>query len=215
MFNVKHRVEAVLGWLGESLDSAGIRLLDEYADWLLDEALPAGGIGPHEGKRLEERHLADSLAFAIGVDPHAESVLDVGSGVGLPGIPLAILRPQSRFVLLDRSRRRSELAARAVRVLDLANVVVVKEGVETWREEQDGLVMRAALPAAEVFPHVRRLVRSGWPAIVGLSRRLDVPSIDSLRSAAGSQGLELEVVSVPVLDSPASLLRITQDVHGS
>jgi len=215
MFNVKHWVEAVLGWLGESLDATAIRLLEEYANWLLEEALPARGIGPNEGERVQERHLADSLAFAIGVDPHAGSVLDVGSGVGLPGIPLAILRPQSQFVLLDRSERRSELAARAVRVLDLANVVVVKGGIETWKEEQDGLVMRAALPADEVFPHVRRLVRFGWPAIMGLSRRSALPSVDALRSAAGSLGLELEVVTVPVLDSPTSLLRITQDVYGS
>ena len=215
MFNVKHWVEEVLAWLGESLDAAATGLLDEYSGWLLDEALPAGGIGPHEGERLQERHLADSLVFGIGVDPRARSVLDVGSGVGLPGIPLAILRPQTQFILLDRSNRRSELAGRAVRVLELTNVVVVQGSVETWRDEHDGLVMRAALRPDEVFPHVKGLVRSGWPAIVGFSRRSEVPSVDALRSAAGALGLELEVVRVPVLDSPTSLLRITQDAHAS
>ena len=210
MFNVKHWIEAVLGWLGESLSDAGIESLEEFAVWLREEALPAGGIGPQEGKRLEERHLADSLTFAAGVDPSADSVLDVGTGVGLPGIPLAILRPQSKFVLIDRSGRRADLAARAVRMLDLLNVSVVRESVENWTEVHDGMVMRSTLRPVKIFPHVGRLLRPGCSAIIGLSRSNHSPSIEILRSASSTFGLELDVVDVRVLDSPTSLLRITR-----
>lgn len=208
---MKHWVEGVLEWLGEEIDGHRLEKLSRYSDWLREEAAPAGGIGPGEGDRVVERHVADSLAFGVGFSPGQQEILDIGSGVGLPGIPLAILRCRSSLVLLDRSGRRCDLAERAVRILGLDNVVVSHGSAEDWKDRRDVLVMRAALPPTEAFPLVERLLRPTGVAVLGLSRETMRPPVATLESKAGEYGLAVEVIPVPVLDSPTSLLRIVRN----
>ena len=213
MFNVKHQVDAVLDWLGETMTAVAVEKLDRFGRWLATEAIAGGGLGPREGERIDERHLADSLAFARGLPTASSSVLDVGTGAGLPGIPLSLLRPESYFVLLDRSGRKVDLVSRAVRVLELENVSVMQADVSGWQEVHDGLVMRAALPLERAYPLVRRLLEHEGVAVFGLSRREDVvaPGTDSPVMQAEAFRLTATLVSVPVLDSPATLLRITRN----
>ena len=66
------------------------------------------------------------MTFGVGWDAPPDEVLDVGTGVGLPGIPLAILFPETMVTLLDRGGRRVRLLHRAVRVLGLPNVVIAQ-----------------------------------------------------------------------------------------
>ena len=137
-----------------------------YRDWLVAEAIPAGGIGPGEVSRLDTRHIADSLLFAMVMEP-TELVLDVGTGVGLPGIPLACLLPETRFVLLDRAARRVGLVRRAARILQLANVEVVHSDVSDWKDSVPTLVTRATIPPEDLLPSLKSLVTSGGIAVVG------------------------------------------------
>ncbi|MCI0543931.1 MAG: class I SAM-dependent methyltransferase [Actinobacteria bacterium] len=130
---------------GRELTSGEYALLERYRVWLGEEAIPAGGLGPSEGPRIWERHILDSLLFApyLG-DP--DTVWDVGTGVGLPGIPLAVIRPQTRFHLIDRSRRRADLVRRVVRILEIDNVVVIEDDIRRIRGTTDVMVTRASLP---------------------------------------------------------------------
>jgi 16S rRNA (guanine527-N7)-methyltransferase len=84
-----------------------------------------------EGAKMVSVHALDSLAIV----PHlqAGSVVDVGSGAGLPGIPLALMWPQSRVVLLDSNHKKAAFLRQAVIELGLANAEVVCERVELWR----------------------------------------------------------------------------------
>ena len=75
--------------LGITLSEVQVDQLQTYGRWLADEGVTAGGIGPEEPRRLFDRHLADSLTFLAGIPSSATTLLDVGSGVGLPGIPIA------------------------------------------------------------------------------------------------------------------------------
>ena len=81
--------EAAARWCGLELSQQQIDALSEYAEWLVAEAIPAGGLGPREASRIWDRHIADSLVFATAwrdVEvPH--ELLDIGSGVGLPESP--------------------------------------------------------------------------------------------------------------------------------
>lgn len=140
--------------------------LARYRDWLVAEALPAGGIGPGEVSRVDTRHIADSLLFSLFMEP-ADRVLDVGTGVGLPGIPLACLMPETGFVLLDRSARRVELVRRAARVLRLGNVEVVRSDVSAWEQAVPAVVSRATTPPEILLPTLKTLVSPGGIAVIG------------------------------------------------
>jgi 16S rRNA (guanine527-N7)-methyltransferase len=138
-----------------------------YERWLGNEAIAAGGLGPGELHRLHDRHVGDSLLFAVGLDPTPAHVLDLGSGVGLPGIPLAILLGATRFTLLDRSRRRVDLMRRAVRILELENVTVEQGEIEDWPDLEMAVVSRATLPPDRASALISPLLQPGGVAVLG------------------------------------------------
>ncbi len=111
-------------------------VINRYVDILANRGIEWGLIGPREGDRLWERHILNSVAGAA-LFPSGASVLDVGSGAGLPGIPLAILRPDLRLTLLDSLLRRTSFLELAVSELGLGGRVQVVRGraedhSETW-----------------------------------------------------------------------------------
>ena len=132
--------------MGVELGATALERLEVFEQWLAKEAIRAGGLGPGEVNRLHDRHIGDSILFGAGLDPITEHVLDIGSGVGLPGIPLAIVMGATRFTLLDRSGRRVDLMRRAVRILELENVVVEQGEIETRLDQESAVVSRATLP---------------------------------------------------------------------
>lgn len=198
------RAIAVASHLGVGLADKQQALLSRYHRWLIEEAIPGGGVGPHEKNRLWDRHIADSILFGIGVS-ESSSCLDIGTGVGLPGIPLAVAYPQTDFVLLDRSGRRCDLVRRAIAVLGLANCVVTHSEIKQFSGRFESIVSRAAIPPDQILFHVKRLLAPGGVAILGLSRagRGDFDTIKD-------DELTVSVVASPpeILDSTAHLLRI-------
>ncbi|MCP3974752.1 MAG: hypothetical protein GY720_09690 [bacterium] len=150
-------------------------MLTEFHGWLRAEALEAGGIGPDEGERLWRRHIADSLTFLAGLDG-VSSIVDVGSGVGLPGIPLAISLPDTQVTLLDRSERRCWLARRASRVLGLANVEVLQGEARQLRLGHAAAVSRATLPPQAFFDTARVLLPEGEVALTAVSHGATEPA---------------------------------------
>lgn len=111
-----------------------------------------------EIRKMVSGHLLDSLA----VVPHLRGarVLDVGSGAGLPGIPIAIACPERDIVLLDSSHKKTAFLRQAIADLALANASVVCERVEAWRTEQgfDIIISRAYAEIAEFAQQSKRLL---------------------------------------------------------
>lgn len=135
--------------------------------WLGDEGVRAGGIGPGEVDRLQRRHLADSILFASLLPPKTATVWDLGTGLGLPGVPLAIVMPGTEFHLLDRSRRRGDLLRRVVRILELENCQVVHGEITDLTEEMETIVSRATLPPDDLAAVARARLRPGGVAVAG------------------------------------------------
>ncbi len=218
MFHVEHdplaAVRRASEWVGHSLDAAQEGTLARYAEWLCVEAIPAGGLGPQEAARLWVRHVADSVTFAIGCKPETATGLDIGSGAGLPGIPLAILLPHVTFTLLDRSGRRCELLARAIRILDLSNVDVHRGEAADLVDRYDLVISRGSLRLLESVESMPRLVAPGGSAVYGLSHGSDGDSSDGVHNALAA-GWELVEVPHEILDSPARLLRMTVSYESS
>jgi len=211
MFHVEHDLPLVVrraaDWIGYQFDHDQAQVLFHYVDWLRIEAIPAGGLGPREPGRLWARHIADSLTFAIGAAEGTKTGLDVGSGVGLPGIPLAVLLPHVTFTLLDRSGRRCDLLGRAIRILGLGNVEVMHGAVVDVTNPHDLITLRASLTLPEALRAVPRVVTPGGSAVFGLSHR-SAERPEAVEEAVAA-GWDLIEIPREVLDSPARVLRMT------
>ena len=208
MFHGKHS--------GDGLERAALRVgidltalqrtqLDRFGEWLATEAVDAGGIGPAEETRLVDRHLADSIVFAAAWAKAPATILDVGSGVGLPGIPLAILYPDAAVTLLDRSRERCRLARRALRVVGLENVSVDQREALRAGGTWDAVTFRASLKPVDALRSALPLLSDHGCAVVGLSRSANPGDAPPAPTGAVVDLLEIDE---GVLDSPAWLLRM-------
>ncbi|MDH3538536.1 MAG: class I SAM-dependent methyltransferase [Acidimicrobiia bacterium] len=205
---VSYAVEAAR-YAGHPLSDVQIAQLEQYARWLEAEAIPAGGLGPREAERIWSRHIADSLTFAVGWPQAPGELLDVGTGVGLPGIPLAVAFPDTAVTLLDRGGRRIRLLHRAVRMLNLGNVVIAQGDALSVADEWGGLVFRASIPPPEAIGLANRILEPGAIAVLGLSTREEEPDrAQDLISLASALGLEAEIHQIPreLLDGTSWLL---------
>ncbi len=93
--------------------------------------------------KMVSHHLLDSLSIVNLVK--AGRLLDVGTGAGLPGIPLAIARPDIRITMLDSNNKKTAFVQQVVSELALTNAMVVNERVESWKQDEkfDAIVSRA------------------------------------------------------------------------
>ena len=129
--------------LGVEIDPTQAANLEAYERLLIDRALPLGMIAPGDRSHLRERHLVDSVraARALGAEP--KTVADLGSGAGLPGVPLAIVRPDLRFVLAEVRRGRVAFLELVVDSLGLGNVQVALGAIEKLAPPLDVCLARA------------------------------------------------------------------------
>ena len=105
-----------------SLSDAQLRRLDAYEALLLDPGVKRGVLSRGDAPRIKERHIADALRGATAV--RGPSACDLGSGGGLPGVPLAIARPDLGFVFAERRANRADFLQLVVRSLALENAEV-------------------------------------------------------------------------------------------
>jgi 16S rRNA (guanine527-N7)-methyltransferase len=148
MFHVKHvgRCEetgspaAPAGTWSEAASAVfgpRLEIAQRYAEVLAGAAVERGLLGPHEVDRLWERHLLNSAVVNELLDP-GDRVVDIGSGAGLPGLPLAIARPDLQIVLLEPLLRRSDFLREVVAELNLPVEVVRGRAEDPWVREQIG-----------------------------------------------------------------------------
>jgi 16S rRNA (guanine527-N7)-methyltransferase len=164
MFHVKHvEVSAaprVAGtFFGDRLDRA-----QRYTEILAGAGVERGLIGPREVDRLWDRHILNSVAVAELLEPD-ESVADIGSGAGLPGIPLALARPDLRVTLIEPLLRRSDFLREVIEELGI-DVAVVRGRAEelTVRQrvgETDVVVSRAVASLDKLTKWSMPLLRPG------------------------------------------------------
>ena len=154
------------------------------------------------------RHVLDSLSILPWVE--GPRVLDVGSGAGLPGIPLAIARPEDEFWLLDSNGKRTRFLTQVVAELRLRNVGVVRSRVEDYQPESlfNSVVSRAFATLADMVAGAGRLCAPGGRL---LAMKGAVPHAEI---AALPPGWRLEAVhplAVPGLDGERHLVVVARD----
>ena len=111
-----------------------------------------------EIRKMVSGHLLDSLAVVPHL--HGRRVLDVGSGAGLPGIPIAIACPERETVLIDSNHKKTAFLRQAIADMAIANASVVCERVESWRAQQgfDIIISRAYAELAEFVQQSKHLL---------------------------------------------------------
>jgi 16S rRNA (guanine527-N7)-methyltransferase len=165
-------------------------------------------------------HLADSLV-ALSLDPvrSARTIVDIGSGAGFPGLPLAIALPAASVSLLESNGRKADFLERAVAAAGLANVVVVRARAEEW---PDGIgrfdlgCARALAPLAVVAEYAVPLLMLGGSLVAWKGHREPDEEESGLRAAA-ELGLELaEIRQVqPFVDAEARHLYLMSKVRST
>lgn len=142
-------------------------------------------------------HVLDSLVVLPHLPMRGGTLADVGSGAGLPGIPLAIARPQWSITLIDASQKKAAFLRQAAIELKLANVTVREERVERWRPVARFAVVisRAFAELARFIAACRHLVEPGGvlAAMIGAA-------------PADAQGGEVIALRVPMLDAARHLV---------
>ena len=185
-------------------------LVSRYVDILADAGVVRGLIGRREADRLWDRHILNSVAVTSLVAQEA-TVVDVGSGAGLPGIPLAVLRPDLRVTLLEPLLRRVNFLNEAVEGLGLADrVTVVRGRAEEHRERYDVVLARAVAPLVKLVPWCAPL-RSPTGMILALKGRSVADELSAADPMLVSTGLTAEVLTVgahPDVE-PATVVRLS------
>ncbi|WP_306370341.1 16S rRNA (guanine(527)-N(7))-methyltransferase RsmG [Nocardiopsis sp. CC223A] len=133
-----------------------------YAELLADDGVRRGLIGPREVPRLWERHIIN-CAVVEELLPEGAEIVDIGSGAGLPGLVLALVRPDIRMVLLEPLLRRTVFLNEAVEILDLPNVEVRRGRAEEAHGEllTDFVTARAVAPLPRLAGWSLPLLRKG------------------------------------------------------
>jgi 16S rRNA (guanine527-N7)-methyltransferase len=134
---------------------------EAYAGLLCGIGVERGVVGPREGERVWDRHLLNCATLAPGL-PQGASVTDVGSGGGLPGIVLALARPDLRLTLVDSMARRATFLSEVVTELGLdETVTVLRARAEELHRSDDVVTARAVADPVRLAGWARGLLRSG------------------------------------------------------
>lgn len=150
------------------------------------------------------RHLLDSLAVCEHLD--GSECLDVGTGPGIPGIPLAIARPEQAFTLLDSNGKKVRFVRQAVLELGLRNVKVVQSRVEKYRNAFPQVVSRAFASLEDMLDMAGHLVAPGGRL---LAMKATVSESEQAGIAAPWQARQIHL-SVPQLNEPRQLVVLTR-----
>ena len=164
-------LESGLGQIGLELKDSQVAALLEHIALIRKWAGSYNLVSRGDLDHLVTRHVLDSLCVYPWLN--ADRLLDAGSGAGFPGIPLAVIRPQWRFALLDSSGKRSRFLRQVVRGLELDNVDVVQERVEDYAPKREfSTITSRAFSSLELF--ARRVRHLAGPAtrIVAIKGRL-------------------------------------------
>ncbi|MGI9308352.1 MAG: 16S rRNA (guanine(527)-N(7))-methyltransferase RsmG [Gammaproteobacteria bacterium] len=160
-----------------------------------------------EADEMVAKHILDSCAVRPSLD--GREILDVGTGAGLPGIPLALLEPDRRFTLLDSNGKKTRFLTQAIAELGLTNVEVVQSRVEEFAPacSYDSILCRAFTSIEQFVLHCEKFLQ---PAGRLIAMKGKLPEQELLAVPSGWQ-IEVAEVNVPGLAAERRLIILKRD----
>ena len=191
--------------------SGRLPLAERYAGLLATEGVVRGLIGPREAPRLWDRHLLNCAVLG-DLLPAGSTVCDIGSGAGLPGLVLAVARPDLQITLVEPLLRRTTFLEEVVSELALGHVEVVRGRADALhgRRRFDVVTSRAVAPLDRLLGWSMPLVASEGALVAMKGSSVE----DEVRTAAGVlESLrcappEVRVLGADLLSSPTSAVRV-------
>ena len=198
---------------GGALDQAR-----RYAELLATDGVTRGLIGPRETERLWDRHLLNCAVVAEFL-PERGVLVDIGSGAGLPGVVLAMLRPSLEVVLLEPLLRRSVFLEECVTQLGLSNATVLRARAEEKAAAHiraDVATARAVAPLDRLAGWAARLLRPGGEllAIKGQSAEEEIATARPVLSRLGVRSTEVLQAGHGRVVSATTVVRVVMGGHG-
>ncbi|MBC6456483.1 16S rRNA (guanine(527)-N(7))-methyltransferase RsmG [Actinomadura sp. HBU206391] len=194
---------------GDALPAA-----ERYADFLAEAGVQRGLIGPREVDRLWDRHLINCAVLAE-VIPERASVVDIGSGAGLPGIVLAIVRRDLSITLLEPLLRRTTFLSECVTMLGLDNVEVRRGRAEEVTKDfaADVVTARAVAPLDRLARWALPLLRPGGEllALKGERAGAELKEAGPVLEDFGIRTAELLQVGHGKVDPPTTIVRVVAE----
>ena len=155
-------------------------------------------IGPKEGERIWERHIENCLPITTLLPNTEASVADIGSGAGLPGIVIALAKPELKVTLIEPLQRRVEFLHEVIDTLNLTNVVVIRAKSESIKGSYNYVVARAVAP-------LPRLLETTWHLVAPQGSLLAMKGASVEHEIAGlslPKGSHLQLKEINLDDLP-------------
>ncbi len=209
-----HEVEAAPAVAAEIFGPALDRAT-RYVELLATAGVQRGLIGPREAARIWTRHVLNS-AIVAELLPASARVVDIGSGAGLPGIPLALARDDCSVVLVEPLQRRVRFLTEVVNELGLVRCTVVRgraQDVVASAGAADAVVSRAVAPLARLAGWCAPLLRIGGEmlALKGLSAREELLRDEAELTRFGLVRAVTQVIGAGVLTEPTTVIRAVRE----
>ncbi len=185
----------------------------QYADLLVTTGISHGLLGPREAPKVWERHIVN-CAMAESLLPHRTRLIDIGSGAGLPGLALAIARPDLRITLVEPLARRTDWLVNAVETLGLSHV-----SVQRARAEDLAGLIQANVVTARAVAKIEQLVLWTWPlmpqggrllALKGQSASDELAAAQPRIARLGVKSSTVHSLGADVLDPPVRVVEIVR-----
>ena len=215
MFHVKPLAPTDIGTAARAVFGDRVPIAERYAELLASSGIDRGLIGPREADRLWERHLLNSAVLGELI-PRSCRVLDVGSGAGLPGIPLALARPDLHVVLLEPMVRRVAWLQEVIGELSLT--ISVHRGRAEDPRVRAELGRRGVVTARAVAP-LRRLARWCLPLVAPGGRLLAVKGASAEQEVArdvhairaiGGAAVEVVQCGATIVQPPTTVVVVSR-----
>lgn len=206
-------IKEVFSKYGFSLSALQINQFERYYEFLISENKKYNLTAITEKNDVIFKHFLDSCLAEKNIIKNAK-IIDIGSGAGFPSIPLKILRPDIKFVLVDSLNKRVNFLNELIKILNLQDVVAVHARAEDYikdnREKFDYAVARAVAPLNTLLEYLVPYVKVGGECLIYKSQKLE-DEIETSQNALKVLGCKVEKIenfNIDEIDAVRKILMI-------